>query len=599
MAKTTTTSKSTPKRASAKKSASKKTVAKSPSRNFSSRRTAAVLAVLAVVVLTGGLALAHHAGPLNGVFSPISKTAPLMQQDSTKLYTADGLANSQSILVKFKSTTSSASIAAINKQNGASVRQTIAGIGVQQVDLPAGVEVGAALKQYRSHAEVAYAEPNFVAQRFLTPDDTLYAKQWNLAKINAPAAWDVSQGGYGPIAVIDTGIDAQHSDLSGEVIGGYNFVNNSTDTSDDNGHGTHVAGIIAATSNNSNGVASIGYKGSLMPVKVLDSTGSGTYAAVASGIIYAADNGAKIINLSLGGSSASQTLQSAVSYAEQKGVMIVAAAGNNGNNAAVYPADYPGVIAVSATATDDTLATFSSYGSNITVSAPGVDVISTYNNGGYATMSGTSMAAPEVAGLLGLAASHSQVTGSTLLSDLEQSADKVGSYPYNSSGWNQYFGYGRINAGKLLQLTGTTTAPAPTSAPTAPATTSGSQTTHGQPSVQFSVDFEGTVDSIDQTRGVVVVKIQSISQNLKLANNNLIDVYITGNTSLTEGNQSLTLASLQPGQKLAGKALWHDNRLSATTLTAQGGGQVQSSAPAPSNSAPAGQGQSSQGRRPQ
>lgn len=557
------------KKSSTNKRTSKKPVTKNKKITSKSRLLWRVSgSVVALLVLISVLGLTHHAGPLNAVFNLVSNTAPLVQQDTIKLNTADGLASSSSILVKFKASASPAAITAIHQANHATVKRVLPDIGVQEISLPVGTDIGATLKQYRAQAAVQYAEPNFIAQRFMTPNDTLYSKQWNLAKINASAAWDVSQGGYGPIAIVDTGIDASHSDLSGEVEPGYNFVSDSTDTNDDNGHGTHVAGIIAGITNNGNGVASIGFKGSLIPVKVLDSTGTGTYGDVASGIIYAADNGAKIINLSLGGSSASQTLQSAVSYAEQKGVIIVAAAGNNGNSAAVYPADYPGVIAVSATDSNDNLASFSSYGSNIVVSAPGVGIISTYNNGGYATMSGTSMAAPEVAGLLGLALSHSQVSTVNLLGDLEQSSDKVGPYPYNSSGWNEYFGYGRIDAAKLLQLIGST-ASAPTASPTSTTTTNG-QTIHGQPSLQFSVDFEGTVDSVDQTRGVVTVKIQSISQNLKLADNNLIDVYVTSSTTITSSGQNISLAGLAAGDKLSGKALWQNNQLTATSVAIQG-----------------------------
>lgn len=578
---------STKQRSSAAKKSKKKTTSPSskkiPRRLVSKRLLIAGLAlVLALVLIPAGLRAMHYAGPLSSLFIPVSSMAPLAQQDSTKLYTANGIASSSSILVKFKSTASQADIAVIHRQNGAKVRQSIPGIGVQEIALPAGAEVGSSLEQYRSHSQVAYAEPNFVAQRFMTPNDTLYAKQWNLAKINAPTAWDVSQGGYGPIAIVDTGIDASHSDLGGEVSGGYNFVNDTNDTSDDNGHGTHVAGIIAGVTNNSNGVASIGYKGGLMPVKVLDASGSGTYGDVANGIVYATDRGAKIINLSLGGSSASRTLQSAVSYAEQKGVIVVAAAGNNGNNASVYPADYPGVIAVSATTSSDGLASFSSYGSNITVSAPGVGVISTYNNGGYATMSGTSMAAPEVAGLLGLALSHSAISSSMLLGYLEQSADKIGSYPYNASGWNQYFGYGRINAGKLMQLlaSNTATAAAPAAAPasnTAPSSNNG-QDMHGQATLQFSVALEGTIDSVDVTNGIIAAKVRSISQNLKLASNNLINIYVTGSTVLTSNGRTVKLSDLSAGDKISAKALWQNNQLSAISVGVQGGQSPSSNA---------------------
>lgn len=522
-----------------------------------------------VVLVVAGLFYGNRPGPVNAIFSRLSGNPPLVQPGTTDLLTAKGLASSSSVLVKFRPSVAAATAAVIHSQIGAHVDRAIPGIGVQEVSLPAGMTVGDGLAKYRSHAEVAYAEPDFLAQRFMTPNDTLYAKQWNLAKINAGAAWDVSQGGYGPVAIIDTGIDAAHSDLTGEVTSGYNFVNNSTNTNDDNGHGTHVAGIIAGETNNSNGVASIGFNGLLMPVKVLDSSGTGTYGAVADGIVFAADHGARIINMSLGGSSASQTLQDAVNYAEQKGVIVVAAAGNNGNTAAVYPADYAGVIAVSATTDTDTLASFSSYGSHIFLSAPGVDITSTYNNGGYATMSGTSMAAPEVAGLISLALAHSQVSLPTLLSDLQQSSDKVGPYPYDANGWNQYFGYGRIDAGKLLQLiSGSTAVPA---APAPTQTTTNGQTVHGQAGMQFSVDFEGIIDSIEPTNNLVVVKIQTISSNLSLADNNLVNIYLDQGSTIKSGGQSLSLGDLSVGQQIGGKALWQNNQLTATNLIVQGG----------------------------
>ncbi len=538
--------------------------------------------VLAIFMATG-LVYAHRPGPVNSIVSKLTGNPPLVQPGTTGLQTVKGLASSSTILVKFKSSALASDMAAIHRENGAQVKSTIPGIGVQEVSLPAGAQVGDTIKKYTSHAEVAYAEPNFLAQRFLTPNDTLYSKQWNLSKIAASSAWDVSQGGFGPVAVIDTGIDADHPDLSGEVSSGYNFVSNSADTSDDNGHGTHVAGIIAGQTNNATGVASIGFKGTLMPVKVLDATGTGTYANVASGIIYAADHGAKIINMSLGGSSSSQTLASAVNYAEQKGVAIVAAAGNNGNSAAVYPADYPGVIAVSATTDTDSLASFSSYGSHIYFSAPGVDITSTYNDGGYATMSGTSMAAPEVTGLISLSLSHSGTTVSTVMDDLKQTSDKIGPYAYDSNGWNQYFGYGRINAAKLMQAVGGTqptpiqlTSPAPT-----PTAIQNGQVAHGQVGLQFSINFEGTIDSVDTTNNIVVVKIQSISQNLKLAYDNLINLYIDQNSSIKSGDNSLALGDLVPGNKLGGKALWQNNQLTATDLSVQGGGHTAAGAASP------------------
>ena len=511
-----------------------------------------------------------HTGTIKGMYSSSLRAAPPELTDSTKLYTVDGVASSATLLVKFKSTTSKVSADNVHAQNKAKVKRTIPGIGVQETEL-AGTTVGEAIRSYRSRPEVEYVEPNFVAQRFFTPNDSLYAKQWHLTKVHADAAWDVSQGGYGPVAVIDTGVDGSHPDMNGYVKQGYNFVNNSTDAKDDNGHGTHVAGIISGQTNNGSGIASIGFKGSILPVKVLDKDGSGSYGSVASGIVYATDQGAKIINLSLGGSSYSQTLSDAVNYALKKGVIVVAAAGNNGNSASVYPADLPGVVAVSATASDDSLASFSSYGKSVYIGAPGVNIISTFTSGGYATMSGTSMAAPTVSGLLGLALSRSQVPSSTLLTYLRQSADKVGPYAYDANGWNQYYGYGRINAGKLMSLIQPQTATTTAADTTVSSDESGQngQTVHGSQINKFSVDVSGFVDSIDPINKKIVIKVQTISSNLKLATGNIIDLNLDSNSIIKDGNTTVSIGLVQVGDKLSGKVLWQDNKLTVVDMKLQ------------------------------
>ncbi len=230
-------------------------------------------------------------------------------------------------------------------------------------------------------------------------------------------AWDISTGQGVTVAVVDTGI-RKGTDLAKTCfVSGYDFVNSDTDPIDDNGHGTHVAGTVAQSTDNGVGVAGVAYKSCLMPVKVLDATGSGTYADVASGIIYAADNGAKVINLSLGGSSDSQTLKDAVAYAYGKGVTVVAAAGNNNSRTLSYPAAYDAyVIAVGATQYDETKAPYSNYGPSLDLVAPGGNNNLDQNKDGYAdgvlqqtfqikgrTISwgyyffqGTSMAAPHV-----------------------------------------------------------------------------------------------------------------------------------------------------------------------------------------------------------
>jgi serine protease len=259
---------------------------------------------------------------------------------------------------------------------------------------------------------VEAAEPMEVMRASFIPNDPLYEKQWHLTRVGAEKAWDYTCGEGATVAVVDTGVAcfdkgpfSRGTDLGGTRCGGgYNFVHDAPEAYDDQGHGTHVAGTIAQTTNNGKGVAGLAYCARLMPIKVLNRFGWGTLADVAEGIRYAADNGAQIINLSLGGSGKSRILEQAVDHALSKGVVVVAAAGNSGK-AVGYPAGYEGVIAVSATDSNDTIAWFSSRGPQVVIAAPGVGVTQqTICNGGrdkceiFGTFNGTSMASPHVAG---------------------------------------------------------------------------------------------------------------------------------------------------------------------------------------------------------
>ncbi len=575
----------TPKRTTtAKKTVTKKQVIKDTPFTIH-RRFAAITAVVTLGFL-GFMSLLFPA------YSPVSlannieqmrrqTTAPKLDTLSGN-YSVAGEANSASLLVKYKDGVPEETRKNINEKMGGRTKRRIGPLGLDIVDVNSAKSIGELMQEFRGRSEVEYAEPNYVAKKFLTPNDTLYSKQWHLPKISAPEAWDTTQGGYGPIAVIDTGIATNQSDLNGSLIAGYNYVTDTTDINDDNGHGTHVAGIIAASSDNGNGIASIGFRGSLMPVKVLDSDGSGNYGDVASGIVFATDNGAKIINLSLGGSSSSQTLTNAVNYALSRGVVVVASAGNNANNVPTYPAAIPGVIAVSASSQDDNLASFSSYGSNVYISAPGVGIISTYLNGGYATMSGTSMAAPVVSGLIGLALSKGTTTPATVVTDLKTTSDKIGPYPYDTNGWNQYFGYGRINAYKLVGIAAPAPAPAPAPEPVTEPTPTKEKTNRGKPNrsnnsetpslpdnLQFEVELEGTVDTYDAARGVVVFKVRTTSNNLQLTSSNLIDLYLKPDTAVSGIASVADVGQLKPNTKLKVKALWKDNKLSANEITVE------------------------------
>ncbi|HEX3345007.1 MAG TPA: S8 family peptidase [Polyangiaceae bacterium] len=261
---------------------------------------------------------------------------------------------------------------------------------------------------------VEHAEPMALYRATFVPDDPLYeSKQWHLKRVGAESAWGYSCGQGVTVAVIDTGVAcfdkgpfSRGTDLAGtRCEGGWNFVADDGEAADDHGHGTHVAGTIAQTTNNGVGTAGLAYCATLMPVKVLSKQGFGTVANVAEGIRFAADNGAQVINMSLGGPIKSKIIEDAVNHALSKGVIIVAAAGNSGKSVG-WPAAYPGVVAVSATDDKDKIAWFSSRGPEVAIAAPGVAVTQqTVCNGGqnkceiFGTFNGTSMASPHVAGV--------------------------------------------------------------------------------------------------------------------------------------------------------------------------------------------------------
>ena len=321
------------------------------------------------------------------------------------------------------------------------------------------------LDDAKKDSNVKYAEPNNKLKASFIPNDSLYPQQWHLPKVKANAAWDLKPGGYGPIAVIDTGADTDHPDLVGRLNLNldYDFVNSDNNAEDDNGHGTFTAGLISASINNGAGVAGISEQASIIPLKVLDANGEGYESDVASAIIYATDNGAKIINLSLGGNTQSQTLLDAINYANNAGLVVVAASGNDGAPNVSYPAAYPGVVAVGATDQNDQKASFSNWGSGLDVMAPGTGIISTYIGGGYASSNGTSASAPIVAGGLSLMMSSGNISKTEAINKLKTTSDKVGPQAYDAGGYNDYYGYGRLNVLSLSNSTTVVTPPPPLS----------------------------------------------------------------------------------------------------------------------------------------
>ncbi len=292
-----------------------------------------------------------------------------------------------------------------------------------------------------------FAERDAIAKGALIPNDPSYPSEWHLPIISGPSAWDITTGSaLVTIAIVDSGVDSSHPDLSSKIVAGWNWVNGTSNTADDYGHGTAVAGSVAAGSNNGTGVASVAWANMIMPLVVLDSTDSASYSNMASAITYAADHGARIINMSLGSTYNSSALQSATDYAWSKGAVVFAAAGNNGSSTPFYPAANPNVVAVSATNSTDALASWSNYGNWIDLAAPGDTILTTNNGGGYGYWSGTSFSSPIAAGVAALVLSlQPALSNSALVSLLENNSDDLG-----TAGYDQYYGWGRVNAYKAL-----------------------------------------------------------------------------------------------------------------------------------------------------
>lgn len=319
----------------------------------------------------------------------------------------------------------------IHEVVGGSPANGIAGLRAQVVKVPAGRE-SAFISRYESRPGVVYAEEDPIVRTLNIPNDPFFNRQWGLhnasttiqpdstftldSDIDAPEAWVVGTPPPAKVAILDTGIDQDHPDLSSRIVGQNNF-STSPKLDDLYGHGTHVAGIAAAIPNNSVGVSGVVPNAQLLNGKVLSDTGSGSCSSVANGIVWAADQGAKVISLSLGG-GACTTEANAVQYASNKGSLIVAAAGNSGTSstASSYPAAYQPTLAVASTDNSDLISSFSNFGSWVEMAAPGQDIYSTFTNhrskltkgDPYGYMSGTSMATPFVAG----AAALVQVTDS-------------------------------------------------------------------------------------------------------------------------------------------------------------------------------------------
>ncbi len=372
------------------------------------------------------------------------------------------------IIVKFRDEGAAADVL---RQHSLSDGPRIGSTGARLISVPSGRELQLIEALSRNKA-VEYAEPDELVTA--TADDYYFPRQYALqndgqgftntagnisispgkvdADIDAVEAWSVTRGSGIKVAILDSGVASDNPDISPKVVARANF--SSASTGEDNyGHGTHVAGIVAATTDNTTGVASVCPGCTILDGKVLNDSGSSSTSSVSDGINWATANGAKVINMSLGQSRSSRTLEIAVKNAWNAGVVIVASAGNNNNTTKLYPAAYPNVIAVAATDNNDARASFSTYGASwVDIAAPGVNVYGTFPNHpfylsakygrsqGYDVANGTSMSSPIVAGVAALAwSAHAGASNTSVRAKVESTADKI-------AGTGNFWYHGRVNA---------------------------------------------------------------------------------------------------------------------------------------------------------
>ncbi|MES1206689.1 MAG: S8 family peptidase [Pseudomonadota bacterium] len=431
--------------------------------------------------VAGAALLWHGASPPRPV-----KPAPTSQE----MAEAEGL-RPRSLLVDFRDDASAASIAAPGYEE-VPLSDYSARDHLYRVDFATADEASAARAKLAANTDVESVDYDSLAtipadeqaQEFTAsgnsmeaecaaaahdgggfPNDACFKYQWHLRQIGAPAAWKETNGKGAVVAVIDTGVTRVGDLAQTKFVPGYNFLTNSADASDDHGHGTHVAGTIAQSTNNGLGVAGVAYGASIMPLKVLSARGSGSMGGIAQAIRWAADHGANVINMSLGGPFAVATISSAIKYARDKGVVVVAAAGNDGRGRVGFPARAPGVIAVAATQFDEKTTFYSNWGSEVDISAPGGNTRVDQNGDGrpdgvlqhtivpndithtdYLWFMGTSMASPHVAGVAALVVSAGVRRPDAVEQILLATARKPRPVVTNEARLDDHYGAGIVDA---------------------------------------------------------------------------------------------------------------------------------------------------------
>ncbi|UMR29311.1 S8 family serine peptidase [Massilia sp. MB5] len=380
---------------------------------------------------------------------------------------------------------------------------------IHLIDLPPGSEK-AALAKLRKDPQFKYVELDRRVKLSATTNDPYLGSEWHISKIGAPAAWDLAQGAGVTIAILDSGVYGAHPDLAPRMVAGWNVDGNNADTSDVCGHGTAVAGVAAAAMDNGAGVAGVAGNAKIMPVRIAFKDASGScyayYSTMASGVTYAADHGARVVNLSYDSVPASSAVQSAANYLKSKGGLLFVAAGNNNRDEGYAPTT--SMIAVAATDSADARSSFSSYGSFVALSAPGSYIYTTNMSGGYSAWNGTSFASPLAAGVAALMMSaNPALDGAKIESLLYSTAVDLG-----TPGRDIYFGNGRVNAAAAV-------AAARSASATVGKDTSAPAVAIASPSASSSVTGAVTVN-VNATDNVGVARVDLKVNNTVVASDN-------------------------------------------------------------------------------
>lgn len=460
------------------------------------------------------------------------------------------------ILVKVRRGVDDARFAEFAARRGMKEHRRMRMARLHLLDVPADqAEAMAAALSYDPEVEFAEVD-RLVPAEAITANDPDFTKAWHLQTLGAPTAWGIAKGDGVVVAVLDSGVDGTHPDLKPKLVPGWNVRDNNSNTSDVYGHGTQVAGVVGAASNNSLGVTSIAWNTKIMPIRVSETNGSTYLSVLANGIVYAADHGAKIANCSFASVSGSPTVQNAANYMRSKGGIVVVAAGNSGGYEGT--ANSASLISVSATDSHDALTSWSSYGPYVDVSAPGAGIWSTTRGGGYAAVSGTSFSTPVVAAVLALMKSANPALTNVQLESLLKST----AVDRGTPGYDIYYGYGRVNAAAAVSAArnygGTATASTPdTTAPSVSIASPAGGTLSGTVTVSANAGDSSGIARVDLYAGATLLGSVStapynVSWNTKTVANGAVSLKAyaydkAGNRGASTGvNVNISNSTLAP-----------------------------------------------------